>query len=76
MEIPKFESLNIQSYFNQENPLFKQKNILLVDDEEFNLMALRIILDSVGLQNTKLIDANNGQEALDIIIEDATNNKF
>ena len=39
-------------------------------------MALRIILDSVGLQNTKLIDANNGQEALDIIIEDATNNKF
>ena len=33
------------------NSAFKIKKILLVDDEEFNLMALGYIVESIGIKN-------------------------
>ena len=59
------------------NSAFKTKKILLVDDEEFNLMALGYIVESIGIKNQKeiiCVKAFNGQQALDIIINDAQQN--
>lgn len=54
----------------------KEKKILLVDDEEFNLLSLRVILECLGIKNIKerCVYAHNGQQALDIVIKDVENN--
>ena len=49
----------------------KVQKILVVDDQSFNIQALKVILKySVGLKDNHLIDsAKNGQEALDKVME-------
>lgn len=49
----------------------KNRRILIVDDEPYNILALQIILQKSGYPETKdLIDsANNGQEALQKVID-------
>ena len=49
---------------------------MFVDDEPFNLLALRYVMDSVGIYNHDEIcdEAKNGQEALDIIVKDVQKN--
>ena len=50
--------------------------ILIVDDEHFNRFALRIIFQAIGFSNENLVvDANNGQRALDEVIKDVANNQ-
>ena len=45
-----------------QNPFLKQKKILLVDDEPFNLMALHNILEVAGILDHKeiCVEALNG----------------
>ena len=54
----------------------RQIKILIVDDEQFNRMALKIILNSMGLENTeeKCIFAINGLKALDAVKKDVEAN--
>ena len=54
----------------------KEKKVLIVDDESFNRMAMRSMLDIVGLQNydNLSVDAVNGQVAVDIIVQDVEEN--
>ena len=47
----------------------KQKRILMVDDEPFNLIALEGLLNHFGFSN--LQQAYNGKQALDIISQNA-----
>ena len=49
-----------------------KKKILIVDDEQFNRMALQIILDSFGVKDTDetCIYAINGKEALERVKQD------
>ena len=49
---------------------------MIVDDESFNRMALRSMLDILGLQNYDLVcvDAINGQIAYDTIVNDVESN--
>ena len=49
-----------------------KKKILIVDDEQYNRMAVGVILDVVGLQNSgdKCDFAINGQDALDQVKKD------
>ena len=60
----------------QQNPLFKKKKILVVDDEPFNLLALRSILKTIGIYNLKeiCVEAMNGKQALEIIVKDVEDN--
>ena len=52
--------------------------ILLVDDQEFNLDAIEIILKyRLNLDiKTTCVRANSGQQAFDIIKEDAEQNNY
>ena len=58
------------------NIIERQKKILIVDDEQFNRMAVGVILNSIGLPNyqDKCVYAINGQVALDIITNDIEQN--
>src|ERR1041384_4063838 len=46
------------------DPLVERASILLVDDTPANLLALRAILDGLGLD---IVEARSGEEALDRI---------
>jgi PAS domain S-box-containing protein len=48
-------------------PAEPKANILLVDDQSANLLALRVILDDLGLN---LVEAHSGEEALRRLLED------
>ena len=50
----------------------KKRKILIVDDEYFNIMALTLMFESLGMQNTKeiIVPAINGQQAYDIVKQD------
>ena len=54
----------------------KIKKILIVDDEPFNLYALHNIFDIIDLKDrdTIIVEALDGQQALDIIINDYKTN--
>ena len=45
------------------------KRILLVDDEPYNILGLKIVLQQSGIKNLmQLVDtAYNGQQALDLV---------
>jgi CheY-like chemotaxis protein len=49
-----------------------QKKILIVDDQQFNIEAMKIVLNySVGIDAERLCDcAHNGKQALNMIIQD------
>ena len=53
-----------------------KKKIMIVDDEQYNRMAVGVILGVVGLQNTgdKCDYAINGQDALDQVKKDIETN--
>ena len=48
-------------------PLHEQLNIVLVDDEPFNMLALKLILNSFGY--TRIYKCFNGQDATNLIKE-------
>ena len=52
--------------------MIQKKKILIVEDELFNIHALKIILKyKVGFDSDKLVDsAKNGIEAIDVIKKD------
>ena len=58
------------------NIIDRQKKILIVDDEQFNRMAVGIILELIGLDNCqdKCVYAINGQTALNIVENDIESN--
>ncbi len=62
-EMPKNQQQIIKNLHNKEE-LFKNKNILIVDDDMRNVFALSKILEAKGMQITKAV---NGKMALDII---------
>ena len=49
-----------------QNKILRKKKILIVDDESYNRMAVGVILDVLGFQDSddKCDYANNGEEAL------------
>ena len=55
-----------------------RRRILIVDDELFNRMSIKIVLKAAGVQDVEEISdtANNGLEALNIIKDDANKNKL
>ena len=61
----------------QKDVIDLRKRILIVDDELFNRMSIKIVLKAAGIQNVEEIcdTANNGREAFNIIKEDANKNK-
>ena len=54
----------------------KQKKILIVDDDSFNRMSIKVLLELVGLKNLDqiCIDAEDGEIALRIIQDDVQAN--
>ena len=54
----------------------KVKKILIVDDEQFNRQAMQVIFEIIGFQNESqiLVEARNGQQAFDIIVDDVQQN--
>lgn len=56
----------------------KAKKILIVDDQEYNINAIMIILrfQCKISESIECDKALNGQDALEIIIKDIKNNKF
>lgn len=59
-----------------KNLVHKKKKILIVDDEQFNRIALNVILDSFGVQNTDdvCVYAINGKKALETVKSDVEAN--
>ena len=59
-------------------PIPNDHQILLVDDQEFNLQALEIILKyNCKVDTDKIcVKARSGKKAIDIIKEDMINNKY
>jgi len=51
-----------------ENPekKYKQKTVLLVEDQKYNLLVLKMMLEKLGIT---VIPAKNGQEAVNICSE-------
>lgn len=49
----------------------KNRRILIVDDEPYNLLGLKIVLQQSGIKNIlKIVDtAYNGQQAIDMVIK-------
>ena len=58
----------------------KKKKILIVDDEQFNIIALTFIIESLGIKNVKelIVEANDGEQAFDLVKQDIEyyENKF
>ena len=55
-----------------------KERILIVDDEAFNIQAVKIVMQTVaGIINPNSIcdEAENGQEAVDIVKDDIARNK-
>lgn len=44
--------------------VYNKKNILIADDDDFNILAVKNILKQKGMQWNKLFEAENGQEAV------------
>ena len=61
----------------QKDVIDLRKRILIVDDELFNRMSIKIILKAAGIKDIDEIcdTANNGLEALNQIKDDANRNK-
>ena len=62
----------------QKDIIDLRKRILIVDDEQFNRMSIKIVLKAAGVQDVEEIcdTANNGLEAFNIIKDDANKNYF
>jgi CheY-like chemotaxis protein len=58
--VPQFKNLS---------KINANRRILLVDDEPYNLLALKIVLQQCGIQNIiqQVDTAYNGQEAIDLV---------
>jgi CheY-like chemotaxis protein len=58
--VPQFKNLS---------KINTNRRILLVDDEPYNLLALKIVLQQCGIQNIiqQVDTAYNGQEAIDLV---------
>ena len=67
----KNEQIDEQTNLIEQRIALKKK-ILIVDDEQYNRMAVGIILDAIGIQNSedKCDNAINGQDALDKVKKD------
>ena len=53
------------------------KKILIVDDESFNRMAILSMLEIIGVKNLEnCVEAQNGQVALNVVLQDIQNNNF
>ena len=54
----------------------KRQNILIVDDEPFNIMAIQNVFKVIGVKNIECVlkTATNGQEAFNIIKNDVFQN--
>jgi CheY-like chemotaxis protein len=47
--------------------MISKRKILLVDDEPYNLIALKIMLNKCGIPEDLIDRAYNGQEAFDMV---------
>ncbi|EAR97266.2 response regulator receiver domain protein (macronuclear) [Tetrahymena thermophila SB210] len=52
-----------------------QPCIMIVDDQQINILALKLILKRIGIEENNIIQANSGQEALQLL-EDNKNIKI
>lgn len=67
------EVINNNTLNDLEN--VKVRKILIVDDEAFNRMALRVIFDIIGIDYLEVcVEARNGLQAFEIIVEDIEQN--
>ncbi|NNG01895.1 MAG: response regulator [Desulfobacteraceae bacterium] len=62
-DMPESQQRILKSLHNKE-AIFKEKRILIVDDDMRNLYSLKIILEK---KNMKVVAAKHGREAVDII---------
>ena len=49
---------------------------MVVDDEHFNRLSLKVIFEIIGLKNHQdvIVEARNGKQAFDILVEDVMKN--
>ena len=73
MSFDKLEETNIDLALMKEN-----RRILLVDDEPYNIMGMKIVLHQSGIKNLmQFVDiVYNGQQAVDLVKNAFKQNKY
>ncbi|KAL4498634.1 hypothetical protein ABPG72_019752 [Tetrahymena utriculariae] len=82
----KYQKANINSpnFIKNTSSLLKKMNdlnqraqpcIMIVDDQQINILALKLILKRIGIEENNIIQANSGSEALQLL-EDNKNIKI